>query len=426
LCVKNPVGADFCSPGACPGSPAHRRGRTAQRVVLCLSVVLVGARISASAGPGQDTIAAAQETGAQVRQSPSASPQGDPAKASPLERVNRVRADLLSGAPHFQEDVQELKALLALDPKSAEAHLLLGIAYRGLGSPDLAGETVAEFRQALDLNPAFIPPRFYLAQMYLELGRPARARDELNAGLVAVPGNPQFLALLGEAERQLKNPARAVELAQQALHADEAFAQARYYLALGLFDLGRRDEAIQQLEQVVRSGAKAADAYRNLGAMYLEAGRVDEAIETLIQGTRLDPARPDLRIQLARAYRLKGSLAKADEQLVMAGANVPAAQGSPSSEQQQLEFDMNLEQGLLRLQQGRLEAAAKALLRVLAIDPDHGPATRDLAEIYLRQGLYPRALEYATRAEKLGFPLLESRRTLLQQKLRGAPAKVRK
>ena len=330
-----------------------------------------------------------------------------------------MRADLFSATAHVNEAIQELKAILALDPRSAEAHLLLGIAYRSVGSAELAGEAVAELRQAIELNPGFVPARFYLAHLYLDLGRAARAREELEAALVQAPANPQFLALLGEAERQLKNPRRSVELTRQALQADDSFAEARYYLGLALFDLGQRDEAIKELERVVQSGPNMADAYFSLGTAYLEAGRVDEALETLSRGIRIDPSRPDVRVQLARAYRSKGLLAKADEQLTLAMPRAAAGPASPFAQYQQLELDFYLEQGLLRLQQGRLDAAAKALQKVWAIDPNHGPTNRYLAEVYLRQGLYSKAQEYATRAEKLGFPLPDDKRTLLRQKLRG-------
>ena len=53
------------------------------------------------------------------------------------------------------------------------------------------------------------------------------------------------------------------------------------------------------------------------------------------------------------------------------------------------------------------------------MDPDHGPANRGLAEVYLRQGSYARAAEYAERAEKLGAPLPDAKRKLLQARLRG-------
>ena len=70
------------------------------------------------------------------------------------------------------------------------------------------GEAVAELRQALALDPAFVPARYFLAHIYLDLGRNERAREELDAALAQAPRNPQFLTLLGEVERQLKNPRR--------------------------------------------------------------------------------------------------------------------------------------------------------------------------------------------------------------------------
>lgn len=322
--------------------------------------------------------------GSSLLPSRAAAAQADAAKPSIQERLNRVRADIFSRTDHVDEGIHELKTILGIDPRSAEAHLLLGIAYRIAGSPELMGEAVAELRQALALNPDFTAAHVYLARIYLDLGRAARAREELNSALVQIPGNAQFTALLGEAERQLKNPGRSVELTRQALQADESFAEARYYLGLALFDLGRRDEAIKELERVVQSHPKVADAYFSLGNLYLDAGRFDEALATLTQGTRVDPSRPDLRIQMARAYRSKGLLDKADAQLTLAMPRATASLASPFAQYQQLELDFYLEQGFLRLQQGRREAADKALQKALAIDADDA-RTRLLQE-KLRNG----------------------------------------
>jgi tetratricopeptide (TPR) repeat protein len=348
-----------------------------------------------------------------------AASQADAGKVSIQERLNRLREGLFAGTGRVSDAIDELKGILALDPGSAEGHLLLGIAYRTQGSPDLVGEAVAELRQALALNSGFVPARFYLARIYLDLGRAGRAREELETALAQAPGNPQFLALLGEAERQLKNPRRSLELNRQALQIDGSFAEARYYLGLALFDLGQRDEAIKELERVVQSGPKVVDAYLSLGAVYLEAGRFDNALAVLLQGTKIDPSRSDVRIQMARAYRSKGLLAKAEEQLKLATPKGTGTLPSSFSQYQQVEFDFYLEQGLVKLARGQLEAAAAAFRKVLDIDSNHGPANRYLADVYLRQGLYARSFEYAARAEKLGFPLPADKRKLLQEKLRG-------
>jgi tetratricopeptide (TPR) repeat protein len=343
-----------------------------------------------------------------------ATQQTDPATQAKLERL---RTSIFSGSGRTKEDIEELKAILAATPSSAEAHALLGIAYRTTGSPALTSEAIAELRQALELDPAFAAARLYLARIYIDIGRPARAKEELETALGQSPDNVQTLAFLGEAERQLKNLPRAIEVERKALAADPSFAQARYYLALALFDSGKRDEAIKELETVVRDGPKVVEPYLALGTAYLEANRIDDAVEIFSQGTHIDPARPDLRIQLARALRTKGQLDKAEAQLAIAK---PAAgnQNSPFADQQQIEFDYSLELGIIRAIQGRLQAATESFQRALAVDPQHGPANRYLAEVYLRRGLYTRAQEYSEKAEKLGSPLGDDERKLLQEKLR--------
>lgn len=334
------------------------------------------------------------------------------------ERVARISADLFSATPHLTDDVRELKEILAADTSNAQAHMLLGIAYRGLGSQEMASEAIAELRQAIALDPGFVPARLYLAYIYLDIGRAQRAREELDAALQQSPGNPQLLALSGEAERQLKNTQRALDLAQQSLKIDPSSAEARYYLGLALFDSGKRAEAMKELEQVVASGQAAPDAYLSLGTLYVEAGRFDDAVKTLARGTAIDSSRADLHIQLARAYRSAGLLDKAAEQLRLARPK-PGMPLAPSEfRQQQLEFDLALEQGALDFQRGRPTAAIAALKKALSMDPANGPANRYLAQIYLREGSYATAAQYALRAEQAGVPLSAEERKRLQEGLR--------
>jgi tetratricopeptide (TPR) repeat protein len=307
------------------------------------------------------------------------------------ERLNRVGSELFSGARPAAAAVPELKAILALDPRLAEAHLLLAVAYRMQGSPELTGETKAELVQAIDLKPDLVPARVYLAQLYLDLGRPAAARDALNAGLLQQPAEPQLTAVLAETERQLGHPEKSIELARTVLQADASFAQARYYLGLALLDVHQRDAAITELERVVAAGTKVADPNLALGIAYIDAGRIDEAVATLAAGTAIDPGRADLRIALARAYRTRGSLTKADEQLNL--AKPKAVAGTPSRFiQQQVEPDFYRELGLLRMRQRRLDAAAQAFQKVLDIQPEDAEAARALAEVRkLRQNAVRKA-----------------------------------
>jgi tetratricopeptide (TPR) repeat protein len=341
-------------------------------------------------------------------------------KATIQERINRVAAEVFSRTDRAAENIAELKAILALDPNSAQAHMLLGIAYRTRGTSDLMGEAAGELRQALALDPSLLPARLYLAHLYLDLARPERAREELQAALAQVPDQPQCLALLAETERQLGKPETALDLTGRVLKADPSFAEARYYQALALFDLGRRDAAIVELEQVVQSGGRRPEVYGSLGAAYLEAGRLDQAIASLTDAIKLDTSRPEPMIKLARAYRLKGQLARAEGPLKEARAI--AGETAVSAADQQIQRDLAFEEGLLRLQLNQLAGAARSLRTSVDLDPNYGLARRYLAEVYIKQGLYARASEQAVRAEKLGAPLPPALQKTLDDKLKaGAP-----
>ena len=138
------------------------------------------------------------------------------------------------------------------------------------------------------------------------------------------------------------------------------------------------------------------------------------------QVVEIDPSRADLRIQLGRAYRTKGLLDKAEAELRLAAPKKNAALADSYYQHQQVEFDLAVEQGLVKLQRGQLVAAGAAFKRALAMDAGHGLANRYLAEVYLRQGLYAKAANHAALAEKAGSPLPDDKRKLLEQGLRRA------
>jgi len=337
-----------------------------------------------------------------------------PTSASQQETLNQIRTDLFSATPHLADDVAALKSVLGQNPTSVDAHVLLGIAYRGLGTQEMLAESVAEFRQAIEIDPNLSPARFYLAHVYLDMGRPGRAKEELEAALERTPGNPQFLASLGEAERQLNNPQKAVDLTRQALQIDPSLLEARYYLGLSLLALGRTADALKELEQVVDANAGRPEAYLALGTAYNQTGHFDDAIKVLSQGTKMDPSRADLHIQLARAYRSKGLLDRAEAELVRAQPTPNGTLAASYIEHERLEFDLYVEQGLVRLKRGQLVAAAEALKKALAMEPDDGLANNSIAQVYLRQGQFKLASQHAERAAKAGAPVSESDRKLIQ------------
>lgn len=346
---------------------------------------------------------------------------GPTTTASIAERLNAVQADLYSRDPHLKRDIKTLNSILATDPHIAEVHMLLGVAYRGLAARglDMIAEAKAELRQAVALNPELLMARLLLAQVHLDLGQPKRARHELLAALKQAPGQPQLLAVLSDAERKAGDPTAALRASQQALEADPRFVEARYYRALALLDLDRRDEAIQQLEQVVATNPHEPNVYLTLGTVYLDAGRSADAVRMLQQGAQIGPSYTDLRVALSRAYRAEGALADAQAQLTAADSVIDA-QAAATTVYQQMCARIRLEWGLLRLDQGRLDEAATALAEAIDMAPDHGAAHRALAEVRLRQGLYAQAREEADLAAQHGSPISDALRQRLDAHAPGA------
>ena len=141
------------------------------------------------------------------------------AESSVSEQLKAIQADLYSRDPHLKDDIKALNRILAIEPNSAEVHLLLGIAYHGLTTSegvDMMAEAKAEYRQALAINPELLLASNLLAQLYLELGRPQNARNELRKALKHAPGEPKLLTVLSEAERQSGDPDAALTASQEA------------------------------------------------------------------------------------------------------------------------------------------------------------------------------------------------------------------
>src|SRR5690242_7225746 len=70
-------------------------------------------------------------------------------------------AELQSAFTHLQQGesaqtIRECKAVLAANPASAPAHMLLGQAYLARGDIAMIAEAKAELQQALDLDPGLI------------------------------------------------------------------------------------------------------------------------------------------------------------------------------------------------------------------------------------------------------------------------------
>ena len=140
-----------------------------------------------------------------------------------------------------------LRALIANQPNSADAHFALGLFAMTFGQLASTEEAEGEFREALRLDPKMDKPCLYLGKIFVSQKRYGEALPVLREFVVHEPNNAQGFYVLGlayEGERQLKEAAHAL---QHAANLDPKNADIRYELGGLLAEEGRATEAVTQL-----------------------------------------------------------------------------------------------------------------------------------------------------------------------------------
>jgi tetratricopeptide (TPR) repeat protein len=319
-------------------------------------------------------------------------------------RPDQQGAQLGAAAQHLQQGkaeqaIRECKAVLAADPRSAPAHMLLGLAYLAQRSTAMVAEAKAELQQALDLDPELLWARFYLARLYLDQGLSEKAQEQLERGLKQSPGLPPLLSLLGEVRRKLGDPGASLELNRKALEADATMTPAHYFLALAYLDLKQEQPAMAELEKAIASPSVTPEMYNALASLYIKKQQFAEAEDSCRKAIALDPSRPDAYLNLARVYNARHESDKALETL---RAALPEGKEFPVTEYYQgLQADLAVERGAAYTAKKMYARAIEEYTRALDFDPRRAVIHRRLAELYLQNGDSAGAALHTKEADKL-------------------------
>ena len=289
--------------------------------------------------------------------------------------------------------------MLAADPRSAPAHMLLGLAYVALGSTDRIADAKAELQQALDLDPELLWARFYLARLYLGQGLNEKAQDQLERGLKHSPELPHFLSLLGEVRRELGDPAASVNLNRKALEAGNTTTPVHYFLALAYLDLKQEEPAIAEFEKAIQSPLVTPETYNALASLYIRKQRFAAAEDLCRKAIAMDASRPDAYLNLARIYNAQQASDKALETL--RGA-LPAGKEFPATGYYQgVQADLAVERGVAYTAKKMYVQAIEEYTRALDFDPRRAAIHRLLADLYRQKGDPASAALHTKEAEKL-------------------------
>lgn len=193
-----------------------------------------------------------------------------------LERANSAKEHLANGRSYLlngqlNEAISELSTAASLDPKLAEAHNLLGVAYDKKGLSDRSKES---YERAVKVEPEDAQTLNNLGFSLYQSGNYRAAVDRLKRAAKIAPTDERILNNLGLAlcrlgrfEDAYKHFARATGPLTGNLNT-----------ARMLERFGRDDDAIKYYEDARRIDPASTMALRRLADLYKRTGRLEQSL----------------------------------------------------------------------------------------------------------------------------------------------------
>ena len=244
------------------------------------------------------------------------------APASELAQAHGDIGLILMATRHHTGAEASLRNAAALAPRDPRWPYYLGQLFLLTGDPARA---VEPFERAIDLRPTDLPTIVRLGETYLDRDRTEDAERLFTHGREIEPESAAILEGLGRARLARGDQAGAVELLERSLALDPGATRVHYRLALAYRGLGDQQRAERHLKQ--RGDGQpglsdplmqdyywlleSADAYHNRGRLAMEADEFAAAADMFRRGLALDADSTELRHALGLALYWMGDAAGA-------------------------------------------------------------------------------------------------------------------
>ena len=217
--------------------------------------------------------------------------------------------------------IEAFSGALALKPESMLAHLKRGDTYRRRGEFTAA---LRDLTQAASLDATAPQPIELLGDVHVALGLDEAAASDYQRYLALDDRASPVLYKLALAYYRRGLASRAVDPLRKAVALDDRFAEAHYLMGLCLRDRDR-EQALRALTHAVDINATFTAAREELARVYEEVGRHQEAIDQLLALAALEPTRPERLVNVGLAYSRLGRRDTAVLTLVQAAERHPEA-----------------------------------------------------------------------------------------------------
>jgi tetratricopeptide (TPR) repeat protein len=182
---------------------------------------------------------------------------------------------------------------------SASEHMKLGLDYYEQGQLD---EAVAEFKEAIQLDPEFVEAHYNLGLAYADQGEFELAIAEQEAAIELAPDLAEAHNGLGLAYYELERVDEAIAEYEEAIRLDPELSDAHFNLGHAHSALGQHDEALASYQEAARLAPNDYQIHHNIGVAYIKQGMVTEAIEAWQEAAYINPEFAETHYALGLAY----------------------------------------------------------------------------------------------------------------------------
>ncbi len=203
----------------------------------------------------------------------------------------------------YPEAVAQFQEAIALDPENARAYNNLGITYFKMGEFVEARDALL---RALELEPDNIFSRNNLGLVYLRLGERQPAEESFRRVLTRDPFNLAANFYMGYSYFQAGELERAERFYREVNNLNPSLPRVNFALGSVMVRRGQWDQAIDYFQKTIALDGGFHQAYVSLGGVYNRKGMYPEAEKILRQAIELEPDYGAAYYNLACVYALQG------------------------------------------------------------------------------------------------------------------------
>ena len=182
---------------------------------------------------------------------------------------------------NYAESLELAQRAVASDARYPAARFALALVCAWTGRSD---RSVAEFQEAIDLNPSYAAANAILGGMFTVRGQPEKGLALVEKGIRLSPSDPRlyiWLPSLAATRYQLRHYAEAVEVGRRSWTLNRNWPLGLTYVVAGLAQLGRIDEARAALADLKGLDPNFSFVRTTLQRLYTDQAGIDHLLEGL-------------------------------------------------------------------------------------------------------------------------------------------------